>query len=67
MESMESSNFHVTQLFSLFKKDDPRDLLKYVLINAEDMQRTEVAALALKVIASRALDLEISEFESEYN
>lgn len=67
MKSTESSNFHVTQLFSLFKKDDPRDLLKYVLINANDMQATGVADLALKVIASRALDLEISEFESEYN
>lgn len=67
MESMESSNFHVTQLFSLFKKDDPRDLLKYVLINANDMQATGVAGLALKVIASRGLDLEISEVESEYN
>lgn len=67
MKSMESTNFHITQLFSLVKKDDPRDLLKYVLINASDMQATGVASLALKVIASRGLDLEISEVESEYN
>lgn len=67
MESMVSANFHITQMISLFKKDDPRDLLKYCLISANDMQEQGVAGMALKVLASRGLDLEIPGVEEEYN
>lgn len=67
MESTASVNFHIAQMLSLFKKEDPRDLLKYCLISANDMQEQGVAGMALKVLASRGLDLEVPPFEEEYN
>lgn len=67
MVSMESANNHIATMLVLFKKEEPRDLLKYVLINANDLQENGVANAALKIVASRMLDLEIGEVEEEYN
>lgn len=67
MESMGSADHHYTMLRTLRNKDDPKDLLKYVLINADSLEQTGVAGATLRMLAAHLLDLDEPALESEYN
>lgn len=67
MESMESVNVHISTMVALAKKDDPRDLMKYALINARQLQNAGIADAAIRIVTSRYLEVESHLIDDEYN
>lgn len=59
--------FHVTRLMSDFHTMSTRDMMKYALINDEEICKAGVSDMVLKVLINKYLELSPPMIDSESN
>ncbi|WQZ00955.1 hypothetical protein [Stenotrophomonas phage StenR_269] len=62
-----SKYHHLNQIVSMYDEMTAHDMMKYVMLNNEDIKEDGISNLILQVVVHKHLELSIPNVESEFN
>lgn len=62
-----SKYHHLNQIVSMYDEMSIHDMMKYVMLNNDDIKEDGISNLILQVVVHKHLELSIPNVESEFN